>query len=46
MNVVGRIEQVGSADGKPSGPVKIVDCGEISARKINNAVEKEKGSEE
>ncbi|PON54422.1 Cyclophilin-type peptidyl-prolyl cis-trans isomerase [Parasponia andersonii] len=43
MNVVERIERVGSADGRPCGPVKIVDCGETSASKINDAVEKEKG---
>lgn len=45
MDVVQRMEQVGSADGKPSGPVKILDCGETSANKINNAAEKERGNE-
>ncbi|XP_062085214.1 peptidyl-prolyl cis-trans isomerase CYP63 isoform X2 [Humulus lupulus] len=42
MDVLEKIEQVGSADGKPSGPVKIVDCGETSASKITDVVEKVK----
>ncbi|XP_060961388.1 peptidyl-prolyl cis-trans isomerase CYP63 isoform X1 [Cannabis sativa] len=44
MDVLERIEQLGSADGKPSGPVKIADCGETSASKITDVVEKEKGN--
>lgn len=45
MDIVEKIEQEGTADGKPSGMVKIVDCGETSTSKIQNAVEKEKGNE-
>ncbi|XP_024018859.1 peptidyl-prolyl cis-trans isomerase CYP63 isoform X2 [Morus notabilis] len=43
MNIIEKIEQEGTADGKPSGIVKIVDCGETSASKIQTAVEKETG---
>ncbi|XP_057474588.1 peptidyl-prolyl cis-trans isomerase CYP63-like isoform X2 [Actinidia eriantha] len=41
MDVVRKIEQVATDDGKPSGLVKIVDCGEASERKIEDA---EKGN--
>ncbi|KAL5561821.1 hypothetical protein UlMin_031568 [Ulmus minor] len=42
MNVIEKMEQVGTADGKPSGTVKIVDCGETSPSEIHNSVEKVK----
>lgn len=45
MHVVKKIEQIGTADGKPGQPVKIVDCGEPSEIKDEAVVEKEKGSE-
>ncbi|XP_021635364.1 peptidyl-prolyl cis-trans isomerase CYP63 isoform X2 [Hevea brasiliensis] len=38
MDVVKKIEQVGTGDGKPIHPVKIVDCGETSENKIQDAV--------
>lgn len=38
MDVVKKIEQVGTGDGKPIHPVKIVDCGETSENKIQGAV--------
>ncbi|CAK9179267.1 unnamed protein product [Ilex paraguariensis] len=43
MDVVRKIEQLGTADGKPSAIVKIVDCGEISESKIHDAAVAEKG---
>lgn len=40
MEIVKRIEEeVGSKDGKPTCPVKIVDCGEVSESKILEAGE-------
>ncbi|KAK6164778.1 hypothetical protein DH2020_001642 [Rehmannia glutinosa] len=42
MDVVKKMEQLGTADGKPSGLVKIVDCGEMSKTKTQNPVEAEK----
>ncbi|KAF8006430.1 hypothetical protein BT93_K0661 [Corymbia citriodora subsp. variegata] len=42
MEVVKKIEQLGSADGKPLQPVKIVDCGETSERRIQDAAVEEK----
>ncbi|XP_030451482.2 peptidyl-prolyl cis-trans isomerase CYP63 isoform X1 [Syzygium oleosum] len=42
MEVVKKLEQVGSADGKPLQPVKIVDCGETSERRIQDAAVEEK----
>ena len=42
MNIIEKIEQVGTADGKPSGFVKIVDCGETSASSVHDEVEKQK----
>lgn len=42
MHVVKKIEQIGTADGKPGHPVKIVDCGEPSEIKDEAVVEKEK----
>ncbi|WCJ21607.1 Cyclophilin-like peptidyl-prolyl cis-trans isomerase family protein [Euphorbia peplus] len=43
MDVVQKIEQVGTADGKPILPVKIVDCGETSENKLQDAVGKDAG---
>ncbi|CAL5353724.1 unnamed protein product [Camellia sinensis] len=43
IDVVKKIEQIGTADGKPSQVVKIVDCGEISESKIQDADGAEKG---
>lgn len=43
--MIDKIELVGTADGKPSQIVKIIDCGDYSASKIHDSVEKEKGNE-
>ncbi|KAL6968268.1 peptidylprolyl isomerase [Sarracenia purpurea var. burkii] len=43
IDVVGKIEQLGTADGKPSSLVKIVDCGEISESKLHDENGAEKG---
>ncbi|KAJ6920539.1 peptidyl-prolyl cis-trans isomerase CYP63-like [Populus alba x Populus x berolinensis] len=43
MDIVKKIEQVGSARGQPARPVKIVDCGETSESKIEDAVGKDTG---
>lgn len=43
LDIIKKIEQVGTADGKSSGTVKIVDCGELSQSKLQDAVGKEKG---
>uniref|UniRef100_A0A7N0U0B5 peptidylprolyl isomerase n=1 Tax=Kalanchoe fedtschenkoi TaxID=63787 RepID=A0A7N0U0B5_KALFE len=37
LDTIKRIEQVGSADGKPGSVVKIIDCGEVSDKKMQNA---------
>ncbi|KAL4038622.1 hypothetical protein IC575_002244 [Cucumis melo] len=42
MDVVKEIEQIGTADGKPGQPVKIVNCGEPSEIKDEAVVKKEK----
>ncbi|XP_022155809.1 peptidyl-prolyl cis-trans isomerase CYP63 isoform X2 [Momordica charantia] len=42
MDVVKKIEQIGTADGKPGQPVKIVDCGEPLESKGQIVVRKEK----
>ncbi|XP_038898026.1 peptidyl-prolyl cis-trans isomerase CYP63 isoform X2 [Benincasa hispida] len=42
MDVLKKIEQIGTADGKPGQPVKIVDCGEPSDIKDEAVVKKEK----
>lgn len=42
MEVAKKIEQVGSANGKPLQPVKIVDCGETSETGTQDAVVEEK----
>ncbi|XP_073054261.1 uncharacterized protein [Primulina eburnea] len=38
MEIVKKVEQIGTADGKPSGFVKIVDCGETSGTEKRNSV--------
>lgn len=43
MDFVRKIEQLGTDSGKPSGLVKIVDCGEISEKKSNATTKAEKG---
>lgn len=43
METLKKIEQLGTADGKPARPIKIVDCGKKSENKIQNVVQKEKG---
>ncbi|KAF5454965.1 hypothetical protein F2P56_024590 [Juglans regia] len=43
VEIVKKIELLGTAAGKPARPVKIVDCGKTSERKIQDAVGKEKG---
>ncbi|OWM75209.1 hypothetical protein CDL15_Pgr023730 [Punica granatum] len=43
MEVVKKMEQVGTGDGKPMRPVKIVDCGETSETKIQAPAREEKG---
>ena len=45
MDVVKKIEQIGTGDGKPGQPVKIVDCGEPAEIKGQAVARKEKGSE-
>ncbi|KDO68608.1 hypothetical protein CISIN_1g006162mg [Citrus sinensis] len=42
LNIVKKIEQVGTGDGKPAQPVKIIDCGEFSESKIQDGKEKVK----
>ena len=37
MEVIRRVERVGTADGKPSGVVKIVDSGETSQSSTHDA---------
>ncbi|KAL0435677.1 UNVERIFIED_CONTAM: Peptidyl-prolyl cis-trans isomerase CYP63 [Sesamum radiatum] len=44
MDVVKKMEQLGTADGRPAGVVKIVDCGEMSKAKLQNSVEAQKES--
>lgn len=43
MEVVKKMEQVGTGDGEPICPVKIVDCGETSETKIQAASQDDKG---
>ncbi|KAH9729634.1 peptidyl-prolyl cis-trans isomerase CYP63 [Citrus sinensis] len=45
LNIVKKIEQVGTGDGKPAQPVKIIDCGEFSESKIQDGKEKESDSD-
>lgn len=44
MDVVKKIEQVGTGDGKPVRSVKIVDCGETSENKVQDASSKDTGN--
>lgn len=44
MDIIRKVEQVGSTDGKPSGFVKIVDCGETSDSKVRDVVGAQKGN--
>lgn len=44
MDIVRKMEQLGTADGKPNGPVKVVDCGETSKIKTDNSVPAERGA--
>lgn len=39
------MELVGTSDGKPTSPVKIIDSGETSQIKAHDASEREKGNE-
>lgn len=43
-DIVKKIEQLGTAGGKPARPVKIIDCGKASENKIQDAVGKERGN--
>ncbi|CAN4093398.1 unnamed protein product [Withania somnifera] len=43
MDFVRKIEQLGTDNGKPSGLVKIVDCGEMCERRSNDTTKAEKG---
>lgn len=43
MDVVKKMEQVGTSDGRPSEQVKIVECGEVFAGKNETPVRPEKG---
>lgn len=44
MDILKKLEQVGSDGGKPACPVKIVDCGESSENNTYSAVRTEKGA--
>ena len=44
MDVLKKIELFGAGDGKPTQPLKISDCGEMSESKIQDAVRKAKGT--
>ncbi|KAK3193673.1 hypothetical protein Dsin_024983 [Dipteronia sinensis] len=39
LDIVKKIEQVGTMDGKAAQPVKVVDCGEVSESKIQDGKE-------
>ncbi|GKC29732.1 peptidyl-prolyl cis-trans isomerase CYP63 isoform X1 [Tanacetum coccineum] len=43
IEIIKKIEQLGTSDGKPSGLVRITDCGEISEDKKKNTLESKKG---
>ncbi|XP_058737993.1 peptidyl-prolyl cis-trans isomerase CYP63-like [Vicia villosa] len=43
LEILKKMEQLGTSDGKPTKPIKIVDCGEVSKAKGQHTVEKEKG---
>ncbi|KAL8502396.1 hypothetical protein ACS0TY_021518 [Phlomoides rotata] len=42
MDIVKKMEQLGTADGRPIGLVKVVDCGETSKIKTDNSVPAER----
>jgi peptidyl-prolyl isomerase G (cyclophilin G) len=44
LDILKKIEQVATTEGKPARSVKIVDCGKTSESKIQDAVGKEKGN--
>lgn len=44
MDILKKLEQVGTDVGKPACPVKIVDCGESSESNTYSAVRTEKGA--
>lgn len=44
MDILKKLEQVGTDGGKPACPVKIVDCGESSENNTYSAVRTEKGA--
>ncbi|XP_054813521.1 peptidyl-prolyl cis-trans isomerase CYP63-like isoform X1 [Prosopis cineraria] len=43
LDLLKKIELVGTSDGKPVRPVKIIDCGEATEAKIQPKIGKEKG---
>ncbi|KAL8170294.1 hypothetical protein V2J09_022098 [Rumex salicifolius] len=43
MDVLKKIEQVGTGNGQPTEPVKIVDCGEVSDTKSQSEIKLKKG---
>lgn len=43
MDIVKKMEQLGTADGRTSGLVKIVDCGEVLNGKMQSSIVAEKG---
>lgn len=43
METVKKMEEVGT-DGKPAQPVKIVNCGETSEAKVQDAIVKDSGN--
>lgn len=45
MDVVKKMEELGTADGRSSGLVKIVDCGEMPNAKMQDSVVADKGTE-
>ncbi|CAA7030440.1 unnamed protein product [Microthlaspi erraticum] len=44
LEVVKKMELVGTSNEKPTSPVRIIDCGEMSQIKAQDATEKEKGN--
>ncbi|XP_054813540.1 peptidyl-prolyl cis-trans isomerase CYP63-like isoform X3 [Prosopis cineraria] len=44
LDLLKKIELVGTSDGKPVRPVKIIDCGEATEAKIQPKIGKEKGT--
>lgn len=43
LDIVKKMEHVGTSDGKPTKQVKVADCGEVPAGKNESAVKPEKG---